>query len=213
MEVSKLVRRLTGYAGVVAALVAVLSIGGAIALAPWFSLTGNALSDLGRRSMTSSPVFNGGVTLAGALGAVFVGRLAVTEGGAATRLGQLLLLLSTLSLSGIGLVPAGDPSGLHGPLAVAFFVLLTYGLAVYGTGAVLAERQRSGLLFVWLAFANVTGWAVYAVVAAGSSSAPGVALPELVGAVGLGVWAVVETRRLRDREGTAERGSVSAAGR
>jgi hypothetical membrane protein len=142
-------------------------------------------------------VFNGGMTVAGLLGATFVVRLGLAEGGAVARVGQGLLVAATLALAGVGLFPAGGPTGLHTPVAVAFFVLLTYGLAVDGTAGVLAGRPRSGLLFVWLAFANATGWAVYAVVAAGAESAPGVALPELVGAVGLGVWTVTRTRWLR----------------
>jgi len=189
-------RTLSAYAGVAAAAVAFLSIGVAAALSPWFSLTGNALSDLGRRPRRLSPVFNAGLTVGGALGAVFVARIALDERDVASRLGQVLLCGAMLSLSVVGLVPAGDPSGLHGPAAVAFFVLLTYGLAVDGTATVLAGRGRDGLIYLWLALANVTGWGVYAAVAAVTEPSPGVALPELVGAVSLAVWTVLKTRRL-----------------
>lgn len=189
-------RRATTYAGVAGGVVAFGAIAVAVALAPWFSLTGDALSDLGRPSARSAPVFNGGLVAAGALGAAFVARLAAAERGRVRRVGQVVLLGAMAALASIGLVPVDHPSGLHTPVSVAFFVTLTYGVALDGTASVLVGRRRVGLVFVWLAFANATGWLVYTLVAAGGST-PGVALPELVGAAALAAWVVVKTRRLR----------------
>lgn len=189
-------RRLWTHAGVAGAAVAFGAIAVAAALAPWFSLTGDALSDLGRRSARSAPVFNGGLVVAGVLGAAFVGRLATVERGRVRRLGQVVLLVAMVALAGIGLVPLGHPSGLHTPVSVTFFVALTYGLALDGTASVL-DGHRVGLGFVWLALTNATGWLVYALVVA-TGRTPGVALPELVGAVALAAWVVTRTRRLRD---------------
>ncbi len=188
--------RVTTHAGVAGAVVAFAAIAVAVVLAPWFSLTGNALSDLGERSRRSAPVFNWGLVLAGALGATFVGRLTAERGGRVRRLAQAVLFVAMVALVGIGLVPIDHPSGLHGPVSVTFFVALTYGLALDGTASILDGRGRTGLRFVWLAFANATGWLVYALVAAGEVD-PGVALPELVGAVALATWAVTKTCRLR----------------
>jgi Predicted membrane protein len=188
--------RVTAYAGVAGAAVAFGAIAVAVALAPWFSVTGDALSDLGRRSARSAPVFNGGLVVAGTLGVTFVARLTTTETGRVRRLGQVVLFGAMAALAGIGLVPVDHPSGLHTPVSVTFFVALTYGLALDGTASVLVGRRHVGLGTVWLAFANATGWLVYAMVASGSAS-PGVALPELVGAVAVAAWAVTKTRRLR----------------
>jgi len=190
-------RRVTTYTGVAGVVVAFGAIGVAVALAPWFSLADDALSDLGRRSRASAPVFNGGLVVAGVFGAAFVARLSAAEAGRVRRLGQVVLFGAMVALAAVGLVPVGHPSGLHTPVSVAFFLTLTYGLALDGTATVLDGRRRTGLTFVWLAFANATGWLVYALVAATSESPPGVALPELVGSAALAAWTATKTRRLR----------------
>lgn len=187
--------RVATYTGVAGAAVAFGAIAVAVALAPWFSISANALSDLGQRSARSAPVFTWGLVLAGALGAVFVVRLAAAETGRVRRIAQVVLFAAMSALAGIGLVPVDHSSGLHTPVSVTFFLALTYGLALDGTASVLAGRRRTGLGFVWLAFANATGWLVYALVAGQASV--GVALPELVGAVALAAWAVTKTRRVR----------------
>ncbi len=184
-----------GAAGAVVAFTAILL---SIQLAPWFSWTGNALSELGYRSLEYSWVFNGGLMLAGALGFVFVARVSLESRNRAQWAGASVLLASMLSLAGIGLYPAGHH--LHNPASTAFFVALTYGLLLYGTGDVLAGDTRRGLVTVWLGAINATGWLVwviaFVVTYSAGGSIPGVALPEFLGALALGAWVVPATRRL-----------------
>lgn len=66
--------RVTLYSGVAAWVVSTVAIAAAIAVAPWFSWTGNALSGLGNPVEPSSFAFNDGLILAGVLGTVFVVR-------------------------------------------------------------------------------------------------------------------------------------------
>jgi len=60
-------------------------------LAPWFSWTGNALSDLGHPSRATAPLFNGGMALAGLLALAFAGRLWIDAEGWVRR-GALIVL-------------------------------------------------------------------------------------------------------------------------
>jgi hypothetical membrane protein len=184
-------RRAGTWLGVVALAVSGLGIVAAVALAPWFSPTGNALSDLGARGETSAPAFNYGLILGGILGTGFAVRLWPDAPGRLGRAGVGLLGVSFVNLALIGVFPT--PQGYHLPVAVAFFTLFTYGLFVYGSADALAGRVRAGIGTVWLGIGHVTFWVVWTV-----AGTDGLAVPETVGAGLLGVWVVVTTRRLRE---------------
>lgn len=163
-------------------------------LAPWFSWTGNALSELGAPAEPYSWLFNWGLIVGGLLGSAFVVRVAPESEGPVGWAGSAVLLWATLSLFAIGLFPIG--TDLHGPASVSFFVSLTYGLVAFGSADVLAGRIRAGLAGVWLGMANATAWLVWALVATGGA-APGVAIPEFVGALAIAGWVYPATRRIR----------------
>jgi hypothetical membrane protein len=179
------------WLGVVALGVSGLGIAAAIVLAPWFSWTGNALSDLGVRGETSAPVFNYGLIAGGLLGAGFAVRLRSDAPGSLGRAGVGIFALSFLSLALIGVFPTPHPY--HFPVSVGFFALFTYGLFVYGSGEALAGRVRHGIGTVWLGVTHVTVWVVW-----GVAGTDGLAIPETVGALLLGIWVVATTRRLRE---------------
>ena len=184
----------TGFAGILAAFFAIFA---TAAAAPWFSWTDHALSHLGDPDRWSLFwLYNWGLAVAGILGSLFVARAALAFRTTLHRLASVVLAATMVDLTAIGLFPVGHP--LHGPVSVAFFVGLTYGLFLYGSGDVLAGRRHRGLVFVWLAIAHVTGWAVWQFV-----PWDGVAVPELGGAVVLAVWTITITRAL----------TVEAAGR
>jgi len=67
----KAASRVAPWTAVVAAVVAFGAILTATLVAPWFSWTGNALSDLGHHDRATATVFNGGLMAAGLVGAVF----------------------------------------------------------------------------------------------------------------------------------------------
>ena len=184
-------RRAGTYLGVVALAVSVLGIGTAIALAPWFSPTADALSDLGVPGEASAPAFNAGLIVGGLLGTGFALRLWPDAPGRLGRAGVGILAVSFLCLSLIGVFPT--PHEYHLAVSVAFFALFTYGLFVYGSADALAGCVRTGVGTVWLGIGHVTVWVVWAV-----AGTEGLAVPETVGAALLGIWVVATTRRLRE---------------
>ena len=179
-------RRLTALAGPAAVAVSVVGVFGSVALtslvlADWFTWTGNALSDLGAPDSAVAPLFNASLVVAGLLGVAYAGRVFVAGTNAGHRLGAALLGLGLANAALVGVFSLPHP--LHGPVSVAFFVLLTLGLFVHGSGDALAGRARRGVLTTWLAVAHVVGWALLGVV-----PFEGLALPELVGVVALWAW-------------------------
>jgi hypothetical membrane protein len=180
------------HLGLLALAVSFLGIAVAIALAPWFSPTANALSDLGVRGQASAPAFNYGLIAGGALGVGFAARLRPAATGRLGRAGVAVFAASFLSLALIGVFPTPHPY--HFPAAAGFYALFTYGLFVYGSAEALAGRVRPGLLAIWLGVAHVTAWMGWAL-----AGVEGLAIPETAGALLLGVWVVATTRRLRER--------------
>ena len=192
---SSSLRRAGTWLGVLALAVSAIGIAVAVASAPWFSWTANALSDLGVRERASATPFNYGLIAGGTLGVGFAARLWAEAPGRIGRAGIATLALSLASMVLIGVFPIPHPY--HGPVSVAFFALFTYALFVHGSAEVLAGRPRVGLATVWLGIAHVTGWVVW-----GVAGTEGIAIPEAFGAACLGGWVVATTRRLRrgDRE-------------
>lgn len=185
-----------GPAGIAVGFLAVLA---SVALASfgtgsWFTWTGNALSDLGHPSRATSPVFNGGLVLAGLLGAAFALRLWPTASNHAHRAGVVLFALSQVDLSLIGVFDVTSP--LHFTVSVLYFSLFTYALFAYGSGDALAGRARRGVLAVWLGVANATAWVAWSAV-----PYEGVAIPEFLGSVLLAVWVVAMVRTMESAPG------------
>jgi len=181
------------WSGFAAAIVGVGTVLLATLLAPWFAWTGDALSDLGSPARATAPLFNAGVFLAGLLGLVFVVRLWIGVEGSTwlRRVALVVLGTSFASLGLVGVFPVG--TGLHFPVAVGYFVALTYGLWLYGSADALEGATRRGVATIWLGVATVTGWV--ALVAIPSIS--GIAIPEAVSTIALATWAVSTTLRVR----------------
>jgi hypothetical membrane protein len=191
VSIPRPVDRALAYSGAAGVVVAFGSILLTTALEPWFAWPTNALSHLGDPDRWGLYwLFNGGLAVAGALGSLFVLRVALAARSRAHRLAAAVLLAATVDLALVGVFEVGHP--LHGPVSVAFFVALTYGLFLYGTADALDGRPRRGLAFVWLGIAHVTGWALWATVVPWT----GVAVPESAGAAALGAWTVAVTRDL-----------------
>lgn len=183
------VDRLTALAGPAAVVVSFVGIFGSVALASWvtgdwFTWTGNALSHLGAPERAVAPLFNYSLVLAGLLGTAYAGRVFVDGTNAWHRLGAVMLGLGLLNSALVGVFNVPHP--LHGVVALTYFVLLTLGLFAHGSGDALAGRPRRGVMSIWLGVAHVAGWVLLGVV-----PFDGIALPELVGVVGLWVWALV----------------------
>lgn len=186
------------WAGVASVVVALGSTLLATVVSPEFAWSRNALSELGVigtgvGTQTTVVLFNGGLVLGAALGLAFAWFLVRT---AATSLGRVAggsFALTTASMGGVGLFPAG--TALHAPAALAFFLLVTVTLVLAGAAAVRDGRRRYGWFSLALGALNLAIWIAW--VAAGGPDAVGVALPEVGGAVVLSAWVLVTVRHKR----------------
>lgn len=179
-------RRLAALAGPVGIAASAVGILGSVVLASWvvgdwFTWTGSALSHLGHGERATAPLFNYGLVVAGLLGVAFSTRVWLAGTNAWHRLGAALYGFGTLNAALVGVFPV--PHDLHGTVAIAFFALLTLGLFAHGSGDALAGRARRGILSTWLAVAHVSSWVLLEFV-----PFEGVAIPEMVGVLGLWIW-------------------------
>jgi hypothetical membrane protein len=168
------------WTAVVATVVAFGAILTATTVAPWFSWTENALSDLGHHERATANLFNGGLIVAGLIGSAFPLWLVFDTECFLRRLGAVIVAVTLVDLALIGVFPT--PHDLHRTVSVVFFVGVTLGLIVWGVGDTVADRRlRGGAIAVSGLFHGVL-WVVWF-----SSIVPykGVAVPEFVGAVAL----------------------------
>jgi hypothetical membrane protein len=171
-------RRVVPWTAVFATVVAFGAILTATTVAPWFSWTENALSDLGHHERATANLFNGGLIAAGFVGAVFPLWLAFDKDGFLRRLGAVVVAVTLIDLALIGFFPT--PHDLHGTVSVVFFVGVTLGLIVWGIGDIRDDRRLRGGTIAATGFFHGVFWVVWF-----SSIVPyeGVAIPEFVGAV------------------------------
>ena len=183
-------RRVALWSGPASIGISAVGILAATLLAPWFSWTGNALSDLGTAGASTALLFNGTLILSGLLGIPFALLLLAVRERSVRWFGTLLFGAAMPLLALVGVFAL--PSPMHGPVAVSFFLLFTLGIGVDGIGAVLDGDRLDGGLSIGLAVLHVLGWIVWGIVAL-----DGVALPELVGSAAIWVWVVRRFRELR----------------
>lgn len=163
----------------------------ATVLAPWFSWTGNALSDLGAAGASTALLFNGTLIVTGILGIPFALYLYASQRDHVRRIGAVVFGLATVALALIGVFPLPSPT--HAPVAIAFFLLFTVAIAVDGVGAFRQGRRVDGALSVTLAAVHVLGWVVARTIAL-----EGIALPELLGTIVLWIWILRRFAEVRD---------------
>ena len=175
--------RLEVGSGLLALATALGSILAATVRSPSFSWATDALSNLGAAGEPTAWLFNGGLIAGGALGLPFAHRLWRRSETRASRLGAAIFAIGFVCLALVGVFPIG--TRLHLPAAIAFFLSITYGWFVRGTGVALAGRVRRGIATIWFGVAHVTSWLLWA---AGVRIGPGLAVPETVGALLLAAW-------------------------
>ncbi|SMO45350.1 DUF998 domain-containing protein [Halorubrum cibi] len=169
--------------GAIATLAALGGIALAIRLDPTFSWTTDALSNLGTRER-SAPVFNGGLILGGLAGIGYAAGLWVRERESASiavgRLRAVVFAFAMVAMAGVGVFDLTRP--LHGPAAVAFYLLVTVAFGIDGLARWGDRTGRVALAFVPV---HVAVWATFL---AGFWPVTGLALPELPGALMLAAW-------------------------
>ncbi|MCU4717989.1 DUF998 domain-containing protein [Halapricum hydrolyticum] len=185
------------WAGVAAVAVVFGAFAVAIALSPSFALGANALSALGDRThpagtAATAVAFNGGLIVGGALGVVFAIGLALSVDGLLARLGAFLFGVTSTFLSAIGVFPQGH--SLHFPVASGFYMLFSASVLVFGAGQLLVGRRRSGAVSIGAGLGNLAVWMVW--IGSGGLRRSGLAIPELAGAIFVGLWVLVHARRM-----------------
>jgi hypothetical membrane protein len=114
--------RLSGFIGMLAPVFGLMLIGTSIWMSPWFTWTGNSLSDIGGSEGLESVVFNGGLAMTAALMMMFsAGLFEMTKGDTIGQIGAGVSFLATVLLLAIGIVNITIQPW-HNYIAVAFFV-------------------------------------------------------------------------------------------
>lgn len=187
------IERLGTASGLLAPLVTLGAIAIATTLSPTFTWVGSALSDLGAPEAPTAWLFNGGLIVGSIIALPFGVLVLLNAHNRIEQAGAVLFGVTAVLLAAIGVFPIGTPQ--HVPAAVSFYLSLSVSLWVYGTGNVLAGKRRLGALTVCLGILNIATWIVWAVTF--QAIIPGLALPESVGAIILGVWVFGTTIRIR----------------
>jgi hypothetical membrane protein len=142
------VLRLAGFFGIVMPLFGLLIIGMSIWLSPWFSWTGNALSDLGGAEGFEAIVFNSGLAMTAALMMMFsTGLFEMTKGDLIGQIGSGVHLLSALLLLAIGLVNINIEPW-HNYVSVGFFIALPLSALIIGYFC-FRKKMRFYTLLAW----------------------------------------------------------------
>ncbi len=171
--------RLTGFFGIVAPLFGLLIVASAIWLAPWFSWTSNALSDLGGTEGPESIIFNAGLAMTAALMMMFSGGLfEMTKGNIIGQIGSGLHLAASFLLAGIGIANITvEPWHLY--VSVGFFVAFPLSAVFIGYFCFKNKMRYYTLL----------GWGTAALAAAVWLLPWGaIAIPEALSVTYLAVW-------------------------
>jgi hypothetical membrane protein len=172
--------RLTGFMGMAAPVVGFTMIFFSIRLSPWFSWTGNALSDLGRSGFGSIP-FNSGLPMTGAVMMVFsAGLFELTRGYWVGQAGSCLHLLASSILVALGIANI-NVEPWHRILSVSLFITLPLAMATMSVYAYRNRLKKYAYIGAATSLIAVLVWAI---------DWPGVAIPEAISALALTAWQV-----------------------
>jgi hypothetical membrane protein len=164
--------------GLIAPVLVIGTIVAATVVSSEFTWTASALSELGVEDGLPAMLFNGGLVVGGVLALPYA--VALRRQG--TRSVAALFVLALIAMALVGVFQMGHP--LHLPVAVGFYLFATATMIADG----LARRQRrTGRATLVLAVLHLAAWSSWV---AGVRPGPGLALPELAGAVAFAVWMI-----------------------
>lgn len=185
MEVKELVpEKVAGYCGLLAPLVGYVLITISIAMHGNFTLSENALSDLGEVGVQNGIVFNSALIASGILLFIFIlGMLRKAE----TRVGDIGLVgvaLGAVFLMLTGIFPKGTMP--HSIMAILFYSLSVGGLMIYGLDKFL-EFEPVWSMLIW----SSIGFAGISVGLVSILSPTGIAIYEIIGSIPLMQFSLV----------------------
>lgn len=169
------------YFGLIAPVVAFLSVALAIATHPWFSFTENAISDLGAVGVEKNYILNAGLVVSGAFATIYAIGLALEQKSTLGRFGAVLFLIGCVSLSLVGAFPEWTP--VHFPVSVTFFVFTLLGAFLVG----ISSESRKLATFTTTVIPTGIVLSVFALY-----SFKGVAIAEIVSSVVVSAWIYAE---------------------
>jgi len=178
------------YVGLIAPWVGIIGIFIAIAFnTSWWSLTNNAISDLGniKRPWVNHPyILNTTLMLAGAMVTYYLVNLFRDMQDIIGKIGCIIFLIGGISLFLIGVFPE-EASILgfepHYYVSWGFFLLSSFGMLIIGIAALLKRETRLFGLITAIIF--VISW-ILAIKALRTFK--GVAIAEFIGAFALFIW-------------------------
>jgi hypothetical membrane protein len=167
------------YIGIVGPVITLLLIIIDVYLSPWFSWSGNALSDLG--VMPYGYLFNSGLILGGLLSVLFV--LAIVK---KTNFKPLyLVVIGTISLSFVGVFNE-HYSYIHLAFALIYFVFTPIGILIYSFETKKIYKYWGFFIGISSVFDIIIGiYFHYFYLKIG------LAIPEIIEAILLSLWCIV----------------------
>ena len=159
---------------------------GGVFLSPWFTWTGNALSDIGvyESGFIAASVFNGGLILGGLTTVLLSFKFVnIYRNHWSTSIGTRVLTLAGFALMAIGIFTEKSPP-FHFIASVLFFVLIPISMWLFSIGLTQNPKTRKlGLISAFLPFISVLAWGV--------PYYDGVAIPEIISSMAAWFWVIL----------------------
>lgn len=179
--------RVSGFFGIITPMIAFACILAATALAPSFSWTDNALSDLGVMPGPTAVLFNTGLIISGILTILFATGLYLSfEKSALGRFGAMIFSLCAVALTSIG-VFMENMRPMHVYASVAFFALFPVSMFVFTASFFLLAKPEKAVFTLAVALFAALVWVLEFVI----RYVPGVAIPETLSALAASLWSAV----------------------
>ena len=195
-----------GLIGIASPIIGLLAVLVSIYFSPWFEWPTHALSDLGVEqegrlisqfaqegdTQIATWTFNGGMIVAGLLIAIFVSSTRKTiPDNLMNKIAYSLIFIGGINLALVGVFPYSVSETIHLIVALIYFIFTPIGLIIIGV-----ERRTRDKNFAIFSIGSgifslvVIGGAVLGILGTpiGSIYPEGVAIPEFIEAVILGLW-------------------------
>ena len=185
-----------GLVGIASPIIGILAVLVSIYFSPWFEWPTHALSDLGvvqeGGTQVAIWIFNGGMVTAGLLIAIFISSTRKTiPDNLMSKIAHSLIFIGGINLALVGVFPYNISGTIHQIVAIIYFIFTPIGLIMIGV-----ERRARDKNFAIFSIGSgivslvVIGGAVLGILGTpiGTIYPEGVAIPEFIEAVILGLW-------------------------
>ena len=185
-----------GLVGISSPIIGILAVLVSIYFSPWFEWSTHALSDLGvvqeGGTQVAIWIFNGGMVTAGLLIAIFISSTRKTiPDNLMSKIAYSLIFIGGINLALVGVFPYNISGTIHQIVAIIYFIFTPIGLIMIGV-----ERRSKDRNFAIFSIGSgivslvVIGGAVLGILGTpiGTIYPEGVAIPEFIEAVILGLW-------------------------